>query len=79
MLEVELRFDFRCCSCGNAMGVTLQCAGPGVVPGQPKSAAVPAPCPTCGGNNLITFTTDGRLHTVRPDRPRLLIPQPSYN
>ena len=79
MLEVELRFDFACCLCGNNMGVTLHCAGPGLAPGQSKMAAIKAPCPTCGDNNLITFTTDGRLHHVRPDPHRLLIPAPSYN
>ena len=79
MLEVELRFDFDCCLCGSSMGVTLKCAGPGLARAHPQTAAVKAPCPTCGENNLITFTTDGRRHHVRPDAQRLLIPEPSYN
>jgi hypothetical protein len=78
MLALEVRFDFSCCLCGHAVGVTLRCEGHGLA--ENPRTAVKVPCPTCGENNLIEFTPeDGRLHRVTRERFYWNIPEPSRN
>ena len=78
MLALEVRFDFACRLCGNAMGVTLRCEGHGLAAN--PLATVKVPCPTCAGTNRIDFTPeDGRLHHVSRDRVYGRVPELSCN
>jgi hypothetical protein len=78
MLALEVRFDFSCCQCGHALGVTLRCEGHGLA-GNPMTI-VSVPCPTCKEPNLIHFTPeDGRLHRVTRPRYYDRIPDMSRN
>jgi hypothetical protein len=79
MLELEVLLDFRCCSCGHDMGVTLKCEGKGLASGMHTLASVKVPCPTCGNNNQIYFTPSGTLHHVAPERRKFDYPEPSCN
>jgi hypothetical protein len=81
MLDLEVILDFACCSCGDPMGVTVKCVGKSVVAGKSEAASVKVPCPNCHGMNQIIFSPDdGTLHhVIAADKPRYIIPVPSYN
>jgi phage FluMu protein Com len=78
MMEVEVILDLCCTICCHPMGVTLKCAGKGLLAGAKARAAVKVPCPTCASVNKIVFAPDGTIHHLTPDEsPR--IPEPSWN
>lgn len=79
MLELEVAFDFQCCSCGSHVGVTLRCAGDGLASEQKPLATVKVPCPTCQNVNRLVFCPDGTLYKVEPDGRRLKATEPSLN
>ncbi len=78
MLELEVNLDFICCICSHDMGVTLKCAGKGLVAGPKARAAVKIPCPHCCSINQIVFSPDGTLHRVAPHQA-YNVPEPSLN
>lgn len=79
MVELEVAFDFRCCLCGNNMGVTLRCTGAGLAPGKETLATVKVPCPSCWKINQLFFSPEGTLHKVAPDTSRAMAYVPSCN
>jgi hypothetical protein len=79
MMEVRLDLDFTCCSCGDPVGVTLECAGHGLAGKAHQVAAVKVPCPHCGGVNELFFEPSGTLHAVAPYRGARHAPEPSVN
>ena len=82
MLELELVLDVDCGACGDPFGVTVRCAGRGLVPGKSGFVAVRVPCPnpSCHCINEVIFTPDdGRVQQVTPERGQLLVPAPSFN
>ena len=81
MLDLEVVLDFACCMCSEPMGITVKCAGKGLAAGKKTAASVKVPCPNCQGINQVIFTPDdGALHhVVAGEKPRFLIPVPSYN
>lgn len=76
MLELQVRFDFRCACCGNPMGVTLKCAGRGLRDN--PSTSIGVPCPTCRRNVRIRFRPDGTLLEVAAFVESALT-EPSWN
>ena len=81
MLELEVILEFVCLGCGDPMGVTVKCAGKSLGAGKNEAASVKIPCPNCHSINQVIFTPeDGNLlHVVAGDKPRYMIPVPSYN
>jgi hypothetical protein len=80
MIELQVAFDFRCRACGNNMGVTLKCAGPGLATGKNGLATVRVPCPTCQEVLTLLFHPDGALVEVKTEETtRMRVPEPSCN
>jgi hypothetical protein len=81
MLELEVVLEFRCCACGDTMGVTVKCAGKSLGVGKNPVASVKVPCPNCQAINQVIFAPeDGNLiHVFQADKPRYMLPVPSYN
>ncbi len=81
MLELEVVLEFACCSCGEATGLTVKCAGKSLTAGKNPVASVKVPCPNCQGINHVVFhSEDGNvLHVAAADKPRYLLPVPSCN
>jgi hypothetical protein len=80
MLELEVILEFMCCCCGDSMGVTVKCACKSLHPGKSNVTSAKIPCPSCQGINHVFFSPeDGALIDVIQEKPRYLIPKPSYN
>ena len=79
MVALDVVLDFTCAICGQYMGVTLRCAGNSLSARPEIPASIKAPCPTCGENNVIHFTTAGTLLRVDPERRVSEALEPSYN
>ncbi|MCI0463797.1 MAG: hypothetical protein L0Z62_43235 [Gemmataceae bacterium] len=79
MMEVRLDLDFACCTCGEAVGVTLECAGKGLAGKAHAVATVKVPCPHCGSINELYFEPSGTIHAVAPAGGGWQVPMPSLN
>lgn len=81
MMEVILTLDFVCCSCSEAIAVTVHCTGNGLKARDGSVAAVKVPCPHtgCGLINQLYFEPNGQVRSVRPCITNHLIPEPSLN
>jgi len=80
MPELQVCLDFSCCLCDRPVGVTLKCAGSGLLGGLRSVAAVQVPCPNCNSVNQVYFEPCGIVRDVVPSstrgRPAL---EPSIN
>ena len=79
MTKLRVSLEFLCCSCEQAVGVTVSCEGKGLTTGQGQVATVKVPCPHCGTINRLNFEADGTILEVLPCIPPGLIPEPSLN
>ena len=81
MLELEVILEFACCGCGDPTGVTVKCTGKSLAFGKSPVASVKVPCPNCQAINQVIFTPDDGncLHVIQADKPRYMLPVPSYN
>lgn len=79
MLELEVLLDYMCCVCQHPVGVTLKCEGQRLDQELNTVTSIKIPCPTCGGNNEVTFTPGGQLVRVAPEAKAYAIPEPSCN
>jgi len=78
MTELHVILDFACCQCARPVGVTVKCAGKGLVAGARTVASVNVPCPNCGAVNQLYFEPSGTVRAVKPAAsPRSL--EPSVN
>jgi hypothetical protein len=79
MTKLRVSLEFLCCSCEQAVGVTLSCEGKGLTAGQRQVATVKVPCPHCSTINRLNFEPDGTVHEVLRAIQPGLIPEPSLN
>ena len=79
MTKLKVSLDFVCCSCAQAVGVTVRCEGKGLTSGQSKVATVIVPCPYCGTINRLYFEPDGTVREVLPCLSPGWLPVPSLN
>jgi hypothetical protein len=81
MLDLEVILEFACCNCADPVGVTVRCTGKAPAPGSGTAVPVTVPCPGCQGINKVLFNPeDGNLLYVAPaEKPRYMLPVPSYN
>ena len=64
MTQLHVTLEFACCDCEEAVTVTVQCSGEGLVR-EAGAAAVNVPCPTCGQTNQLDFEPNGTVRSVR--------------
>jgi hypothetical protein len=80
MLDLEVVLDFACCACGDPVGLTVKCTGKSLGVGKNEVAPVSIPCPGCQVINHVLFSPDdGNVIHVFAEKPRYMIPKPSYN
>jgi hypothetical protein len=79
MTELLVTLDFACCTCSQAMSVTVKCTGKGLALGGRTVASVNVPCPTCSSINQLYFEPSGTIHAVAPYASPRQVPEPSVN
>jgi hypothetical protein len=79
MIELEVILDFACCTCQEAVSVTVKCEGKGLASSSRTVAAVNVPCPTCGAVNRLCFEPNGTIRGVSLYPGFRPVPEPSIN